>query len=708
MDNAEKIATLSNNDWMGERGIYYAYLDKEFDKGYYTFYISVTNADGTILISNTSQVSFYDWEDMRYLEFTSMPIEKANIGEEYQYTAIAIDKENENAEIIYSLLQAPEGMSIDENTGVIAWTPETKGFYDIWVHAEVKDSSDVFGEQFFNINVFSCKQPAVVSGEIKYSKGNLVKEGFVQLFDKSILDSTNEENINSYYSGVIDGQYSVEVDEGEYFVVYQDKYGYYEFYENAFDWETATTIPANCEDKIELNMNLSEEMSTEFFTVSGNVSYEDNSPASYMQVYFEGTGSKGGRENLIMMSTMTDESGNYSLGLPNGYTYIAYIDGDWDPVTGIQRVLYYNQTYHRKDAEKMILESDLSGINFIIEKGAGYTYYTVTGNVSMADGQPVMGAMVSFEGFYDEEYGKGNYFFNSVTTDSSGNYWIELPDIIEYRAYVTSPYVKLYMPLYYNQTYNPEEAEVLKLTGDLNGIDFVIEDPDFNMFKVSGRVTDSEGAGISGAMVCFDGFNDSPDYYYNRWSESVSTNEDGYYELVLPEIFKYIASAYQPFDGDRWKCIQPLFFDQTYNPDQATIIELTSDRNDINFKFGADENGFKNSISGTVVNSQDELIQNVFVMAYLIGSQDDEFYFDGRASMADLNGEFKFVSLNPGKYVFLAVPKELSYLPGFYIENDFASVNWDEATVVELTEESEITGIKINCQLLILRNSMVE
>jgi protocatechuate 3,4-dioxygenase beta subunit len=505
----------------------------------------------------------------------------------------------------------------------------------------------------------------------------------------------NEENINSYYSGVINGKYSVEVDEGEYFVVYQDKYGYYEFYENAFDWETATTIPVNCEDKIKLNMNLSEEMSTELFTVSGNVSYDDGTTASYEQVFFEGTGPMGGREKMIMMSTMTDESGNYSMELPNGYTYFAYIEGEWDPVTGIQRVLYYNQTYNRKDAEKMILESDLSGINFIIEKGGNYTFYSVTGNVSMADGQPVMGAMVSFEGFYDVDYGRGNYFFNSVSTDSSGNYSIELPDIIEYRAYVTSPYVKLYRPLYYNQTYNPEEAEVLKLTGDLSGINFVIEEPDFKMFKVSGKVTNSDGEGISGAMVNFDGFNDAPDYYYNRWSESVSTNEDGYYEVVLPEIFKYIASAYQPFNGDRWKCIQPMFFDQTYNPDQATIIELTSDRNDINFKFGADENGFKNSISGTVVNSQDELIQNVFVMAYLIGSQNDEFYFDGRASMANSNGEFKFVSLNPGKYVFFAVPKELSYLPGFYIENDFATMNWDQATIVELSDESEITGIKI-------------
>ena len=79
----------------------------------------------------------------------SSPITHGTTSIIYNYDVNATDP---NGSILsYSLLTSPSGMSIDSWTGLITWTPEAPGLYDVTV--EVSDGSGVTDTQTFSIEV---------------------------------------------------------------------------------------------------------------------------------------------------------------------------------------------------------------------------------------------------------------------------------------------------------------------------------------------------------------------------------------------------------------------------------------------------------------------------------------------------------------------------------------------------------------------------
>ena len=80
---------------------------------------------------------------------TSEPVTKIKVNTRYVYDVNAVDVDGNS--IIYSLLNAPEGMSIDFNTGVITWLPNNIGNYGVAVKAT--DNYGLFSIQEFTINV---------------------------------------------------------------------------------------------------------------------------------------------------------------------------------------------------------------------------------------------------------------------------------------------------------------------------------------------------------------------------------------------------------------------------------------------------------------------------------------------------------------------------------------------------------------------------
>jgi YD repeat-containing protein len=88
----------------------------------------------------------------------STPITKAGQGQLYTYDVVATDAENDA--IHYSLISAPTGMTIDADTGRIAWTPSlsTTGSYNVQVQAT--DSRGVFNTQTYKLEVIAKSSAA--------------------------------------------------------------------------------------------------------------------------------------------------------------------------------------------------------------------------------------------------------------------------------------------------------------------------------------------------------------------------------------------------------------------------------------------------------------------------------------------------------------------------------------------------------------------
>ena len=80
---------------------------------------------------------------------TSTPETVAMINKAYEYQVTASDADGD--QLSYHLVEAPAGMSIDLNTGVIVWTPSTAGSF--LVRAQVRDGHGGLTTQWFTITV---------------------------------------------------------------------------------------------------------------------------------------------------------------------------------------------------------------------------------------------------------------------------------------------------------------------------------------------------------------------------------------------------------------------------------------------------------------------------------------------------------------------------------------------------------------------------
>ena len=112
--------------------------------------VTVNVADGrggtdaqsfTIYVANVNDAPY----------FTSSPVTGATQGVLYQYDADAVDPDGDS--ISYSLPQAPGGMSIDSNNGLIQWVPGNGQVGSNAVTVRATDSNGAIADQSFAIQV---------------------------------------------------------------------------------------------------------------------------------------------------------------------------------------------------------------------------------------------------------------------------------------------------------------------------------------------------------------------------------------------------------------------------------------------------------------------------------------------------------------------------------------------------------------------------
>ncbi|MCX7907909.1 MAG: hypothetical protein N2560_00095 [Ignavibacteria bacterium] len=163
------------------------------------------------------------------------------------------------------------------------------------------------------------------------------------------------------------------------------------------------------------------------------------------------------------------------------------------------------------------------------------------------------------------------------------------------------------------------------------------------------------------------------------------TDQNGFYQIKLPNTFTYIAHAVPSYS-------KALYKDQYYHlsnsPYLADIIELTEDRDDINFLLEPIEKQ-NNGFSGIVIDKDRNPIQSR-VMAILVAPKQQFQNVPKYNSIAVVetndNGQFTFTNLIPGDYVLLSVPKDKQYAPGYYKQNDFATLKWKDASIISVDQ----------------------
>ena len=91
---------------------------------------------------------------------TSTPILTAKVGTAYRYDVDATDA-NGDALAYRLVAPIPAGMTINQTTGLISWTPTANGTFSVTVRAT--DPGGLFGSQSFNVSVTANAAPVITS-----------------------------------------------------------------------------------------------------------------------------------------------------------------------------------------------------------------------------------------------------------------------------------------------------------------------------------------------------------------------------------------------------------------------------------------------------------------------------------------------------------------------------------------------------------------
>ncbi|MBV6465470.1 MAG: hypothetical protein PGMFKBFP_00747 [Anaerolineales bacterium] len=83
---------------------------------------------------------------------------------QYEYDVEAFDPDDD--QITYSLLESPEGMSIDSSTGLITWNPSTQHIGTHSVTVRVEDGHGGYDDQSFILNVVENHPPEIISAAV--------------------------------------------------------------------------------------------------------------------------------------------------------------------------------------------------------------------------------------------------------------------------------------------------------------------------------------------------------------------------------------------------------------------------------------------------------------------------------------------------------------------------------------------------------------
>ena len=105
----------------------------------------------------------------------SNPILNAFVGQLYNYDVNAFDPDNDP--ITYLLITFPTGMNINSNNGLISWTPNNIGNYNVIVR--VNDNRGGFAQQSFIINVAQAPVPPIPPAPVPQPSKITEKHSFI-------------------------------------------------------------------------------------------------------------------------------------------------------------------------------------------------------------------------------------------------------------------------------------------------------------------------------------------------------------------------------------------------------------------------------------------------------------------------------------------------------------------------------------------------
>jgi len=552
--------------------------------------------------------------------------------------------------------------TIDEVTGQFSLTSQEPGYFSYLITAYLVDNPDIIGQCWLDVTVITEEEMpcATLEGTIRY-ENSLEPASDVYVF-AFLTDNSNV--FKQYYYTITDenGYYILELPKGTFQLGIFTKDGRY-------DDTSLAVIEIDCGDNLTQDFTIEEPPSIYFASYpSYPLILSVNEFFSYTPYVW------ASRQDAIEFSL---------INAPDGMTYSS-TDGtiEWTPTeTGDYeftiKVFYVDEP---SEYAEQTIYIQVRNYNF------DYPCAYLNGTVYDQNSQKVPFATVDVfmpdvEYPYNDEPG---YLYMSTVTDNEGQYSFFVPEG-NYKLRFSG---KGITTEYFQDTPSYEDAQIINMTcGNTFDSDVeVYSEFTYETHTISGRVTDEITGDPLHAYVYFfpifigDSNTFDPGKIYI--DASTETDRSGYYSVTVLAGYEYVGFAYS-LDGNYYE----EYYYNTSNQLEAEPILVEQDITDINFTLVKYANDFY-YINGKVVNKDYEPL-SASVQAYLV-SMDTTGYYYNWAFPAQTNeaGEFQIYGVIPGDYVLFTFPSEMDYLPGYYVDNDFATEEFLSATTITVNSDN--------------------
>lgn len=488
------------------------------------------------------------------LVFTKFPKEsRLSIDQKYTFETKAIHKKDPDAIIEYLLENAPEGMEINSETGLISWTPKAAGNYKVNLYARLANNHYVNTSIFLIFNVSKCAMKSTIELSLFDKVGNPISPnnaGFAKLIANLYfyqgIDNNSDTTHREYYKLMIASTSTVfgsrayfAVDEGQYLLMINSQNKNI-WYKNASDVKNATPIKVECNDTLMLEMVLDVEVESNLKSIVSGYCLDEAGKVIHSEIVFEGTRSNSNGMNMhFRKSVSNNDNGYYSIELPRDYTYIAYaISKD------SKRPLYWNNTYNRFDAIPIITEKEkYDNINFVFKTDEQHANkITVKGTVKSTTDISIKDCFVVVLDADETTKPKNNVGTTYLSTDGSFEFNLESGNYI----FLAIPQSRNYIPGFYNENgvaeFTWEDATIVLVDANSNkSIDIVLQEIERKpgIARVNGSIklkhtnTEVENANI--LLLSADKAVEYTSSNYNGEFD-ISNIADGDYTLVVNKV----------------------------------------------------------------------------------------------------------------------------------------------------------------------------
>ncbi len=408
----------------------YSYTDQPLQAGTYTYFVTAYNSDGESPRSIIRVVTVPpNTPPNNLLRFVTTPPREGHVGQQYRYQARA-ESSLQGVTIRYQLVSGPDGMTIDESTGVITWTPQRAGKYQAAIKALIEVEGRVVwvGQEWV----------IMVSGDDEH-EGCILVEGIVVDTNRTPQSSgvvvayraiTRENQTVWVVAGKAEvgdlGTFHMRLPAGQYKFLTEGRDYQPLWYENSRTADDATVLTFQCgaDSVVELVFVVTPRQQEQFYVVSGRVTSAETGEGVAAWVKFMTVGDSHqdhhGNDwgHGATFTAETNADGYYEIRLSSRYTYIARAfprSDDYLP-------LYYDGTSNIAEATRITLTGNRDGVNFALPTRPARTG-GFSGQITDSAGNGLAGWAIACRLVAtNSDRGDRIRRFRTVETDDMGNY----------------------------------------------------------------------------------------------------------------------------------------------------------------------------------------------------------------------------------------------------------------------------------------------